>query len=417
MLTRFFQERRDQLIGPLHPRDPALAELFGVRPAAAGVDVSERTAISWPALSCGIRLIAETIGMLPVDVCRRRDRGRDILDNHPAARVLDDPNPEQTAFEFKEMLQSHALWWGNGYAQIIRNKGGIPIELWPLSPDRVTVFRDGAMNLIYRIGLPREPYGMAATSVLLPADEVLHIRGFTRYGLMGDRMTQTFRETIGLGLATELFGALFFGQGANAGGVITHPAQLTEEAQERLRKQKENQVAGISRAHRVMILEEGMTWHQTSVDPEKAQFLGTRQFQVVEASRILRIPPHLLYDLTRGTFSNIEQQGIEFVTYTMMPWAVRWEQRLRKMLLGFKDASSTYFKFRMNSLLRGDSAARLAFYQGMIQNGVFSQNDVLELEDLNPIEGGDVHRILSTLVPITGPDVPKPEGAPQSGQE
>ena len=420
LLTRYFEQR--DLIGALHPRDPALAELFGVRPSSSGVDVSERTSLSWSALSCGIRLLSESTASLPVDLRRRvGPREHVTLTDHPAARLMVDPNPEQTAFEFKELLMAHAVWWGNAYAQIVFNNRGIPIELWPLSPDRVTLFRDGMANLVYRVGLPREPWGISAQSMLLPADEVIHIRGFSRYGLVGDRMTQTFREAIGLGLATELFGALYFGQGTSSSGILEHPGVLSEAAQDRLRRQKENQVAGMSKAHRMMVLEEGMTWHETMIQPERAQFILTRKFQVIEAARILRVPPHMLYDLERGTFSNIEQQEIEFLTYTLLPWLVRWEQRLAKRLLGFKDATTTYFKFRINALARGDLAARMAFYTAMVQNGVLCPNDVLGLEDMNPIAGGDTHFRLSTLVPLDTPApglgrVPKP-GVPNTPQD
>lgn len=405
LVGRLF-ERRD-LIGPLHPRDPALAEIFGVRPAAAGIDISERTVLSWTALTSGIRLLAETVGWLPLDVCRHlQPRGRQVLRDHWAAMLLDFPNPEITTIEFKELIQQHAIWWGNGYAQIVYNGRGLPMELWPLNPDRVSVFRDQYGALKYRVGLPNEPFGAQAVSVVLPAEEVLHIRGFSRYGIIGDRMSVTFREAIGLGLATELFGSLFFGQGANAGGFLEHPGTLTAEAQARLKKAKEDQIGGISRSHRLMVLEEGMKFNQTMIEPEKAQFLLTRQFQVIEAARILRIPPHMLYDLERGTFSNIEQQETEFVTFSLMPWLVRWEQRLRLQLLGLKDFGSTYFKFRVNALLRGDTSARGTFYQQGIQNGWFSQNDVRQLEDENPIDGGDTYRVLSTLQPVT---TPKPD--------
>lgn len=421
LLTRYFEQR--SVVDLAHPRDPKIIDLFGLwRETRAGVPVTEKEALSWTAFSAGVRLLAETLGSLPLGVYREipppepagRTR-REELRNHPVAQLLAWPNDEMTPFELVELMQGHAVWWGTGYAQIVYNGGGMPVELWPMNPDRVTPQRDAAGELEYRIGLPEELFGKATQSTVLPADEMLVIRGFSRYGVIGDRVTRTFREAIGLGLATELFGAAFFGAGANAGGVLEHPGALTEEAQERLRKQKEKQVKGLDRAHRLLILEEGMKFHQTTIEPEKAQFLGLRKFQVTEAARILRIPPHMLYDLERATFSNIEHQAIQFVTYTMTPWAVRWEQRLKKQLLGPKDFARVYFKFNMNGLLRGDMQARMAFYQAGIQNGWFSQNDVRELEDLNPIKDGDTYRAPANLTPVDAPPAPAPAKAPPVG--
>lgn len=409
LLTRYFEQR--DVVNPRHPKDPALAEMFAYRDGSSGVEVNERTAMSWTALSAGCRMISETLASLPLDVNERRTpRGRTPRPDHPTAELFRWPNDEMTIWEVIDVMQGHALWWGNGYAQIVFDGARRPIELWPMSPDRVTMERNASGAIQYRISLPDEPFGAGRESTVLPADEVLHIRGFSRYGLLGERMVYTFREAIGLGLATERFGALFFGQGLNAGGILEHPSQLSTDAQKRLLEQKERQAGGMSRAHKTMILEEGMKWHQTTVDPDKAQFLGTRKYQVTEASRILRIPPHMLYDLERATFSNIEHQAIEVVTYTMTPWAVRWEQRLAKTLLGRKDYKSVYFKFNMNALLRGDMAARMNFYQSGIQNGWLSQNDVREYEDLNPIKDGDTYRAPANLLPVGAPP-PTPEPA------
>ena len=416
LLTRYFEQRG--VVNLTHPRDPALAELFGARDASSGVQVNERTAVGWTALSSGVRLKSETIASLPIDVLRRLEpRGRKPLPSHPVAALLAHPNPEMTSFEFRDLMGSQMYWWGNAYAQIIWDARGIPVELWPLSADRVTIDRDLFGNLIYRISLPSEPFAQARSSATLPADEVLHIRGWTRYGLLGERMTKVYREAIGLGLVTELFGSLFFGQGANAGGFFEHPAQLSVEAQGRLLKQKENQASGVARAHRLFVLEEGMKFHQMTIEPDKAQFLGLRKFQVTEASRMIRVPPHFLYDLERATFSNIEHQAIEFVTYSMAPDAVRWEQRLGMQLLGPKDRVSTYIKFNMNALLRGDMAARMQFYATGIQHGIFSPNDAREYEDLNPVAGGDTYLAPTNLTPVKflAASPPKTMDATQQG--
>lgn len=403
------------VLSPIHPRDPALAEFFGAyRDAGSGMTVTERTAITWTAIASGIRLSAETIGMLPIDVVRREGRKRTTLQDHPAAKVLTWPNEETSGMEFRDVVQTQIDLWGTGYAQIIYDGARRPIALWQLPTDRVTIERNPRGAIQYRIGLPREPFGASVHSVVLPEDEVLRIRGWSRSGILGERMAVLFRESIGLGLATEYFGALFFGQGANAGGVLEHPGQLSDDAQKRLVKQKEGQIGSITKAHRIMILEEGMKWQQTTVEPEKAQFLGTRTFQILEACRILRLPPHVLYELGRATFSNIEHQSIELVTYSWLPRIRRWETRLAMQLLGPKDFYNTQIKFNLGGLLRGDMATQKDFFTAGIQNGWFSQNDVRELLDLNPIPDGDTYLKPANLQPLGTPAAPpKPLPTPQ----
>lgn len=394
-LARFFfgrEERQTTL-----PRDPAdfLVDMFAGTRSASGVRVGESSAMSWTALAAGIRFLAETLASLPVHVYERSGDGRTkrkLPPGHPLVRLLtDEPNPEMTPFELFELMQTHVVLWGNGYAQIVFDGGGRPIELWPLNPDRVQVDRDSRGRLIYRVSQPATDLGGVSGSAVLPAEEVLHVRGFSRYGLLGERISQVHREAIGLGLATEEYGVRFFGQGLSAGGVLEHPGTLSEEAQTRLRKAKENQVGGLSNAHRLLILEEGMKWSQTTVDPQKAQFLELRRFQVSEASRILRLPPHVLYDLERATFSNIEHQGIELVTYTMLPWVVRWEQRLEKHLISVKMRNQQFVKFNVSALLRGDTKSRYEAYAIAREKGWLSVNDIREFEDMNPVEGGDTY--------------------------
>lgn len=405
-------ESRALVISPKHPQDPALADLFGFgRGVNSGVTVTENTAVTWTAVASGIRLASETMAMLPIDVIRVDGRKRTQLPEHAVAKVLRFPNPEMSAFEFVELMQTFIELWGNAYAQIVFDGARRPVELWPLNPDRVTVERNSQGVVVYRVGLPSEPFGQAATSVVLPADEVLHIRGWSRNGILGDRMAQTFKEAIGLGLVTETFGALFFGQGLNVGGFLEHPGKLTKDAQDRLIKSKENQMGGVSKSHRIAILEEGMKFHQTVLEPEKAQFLALRQFQIGEACRMLRMPPHVLYELSRATFSNIEHQGIELVTYSWLPRARRWETRLAMQLLGPKDFVNTQVKWNFRALLRGDTTAETAAFTAGRQGGWLSPNDIRELMDLNPRKGGDIY-----LDEPAGAPAAKPQPADMGGE-
>lgn len=402
LLTRFFEARG--LSGSSNPQNPAywLVKMLGGTQATSGVKVTRETALGWTAFAAGVRIIAETLGSIPCQIFERLEpRGRELRRNHPLYFLLhDQPNEEMTAFEFFELMQTQIPLFGFAAAQIVYNGGGIPIELWPLNADRITISRNAAGMLQYRVALPRNDMGGVSGSVVLPADEVLLIRGWGG-GIIGRALPTLHKEALGLGLATELFSAGFFGRGAVASGVLEHPGELTEEAQQRIRTMYESQVGGIDRQHRLLILEEGMKWHQTTVDPDKAQLLGLRELQLDEAARMLRVPPHMLANLRRATFSNIEHQRIEFAEDTMRPWAVRWEQRMAMQLFGRKDRNRLFIKFNLDAILRGDLESRYRAYHVGRQAGILSANDAREREDMNPRTdpGGDVYADLPAGVP------------------
>jgi len=371
---------------------------MGAEPASSGVHVDEDTALSATAVWAGVRIISETLAMLPLKLYERVDE----RSKRPARalglyRVLhDEPNPEQTSFEFREMQQGFLLLWGNCYAQKIYNGKGEVSEMWPIVPWRVSVERSPTNAIMYRVRLP----GDTGMDAMIPADDMLHIRGFSTNGLTGDNTVQRFRDSIGLSLAAEQFGGRFFGNGLAASGGLKFPGKLGPEGRKNVRESFREQHGGVSRAHRLMILEEGMEWFQMSTDPEKAQALETRKFQVTEVARILNLPPHLLKDLERATFTNIEHQGQEFVTYTMQPWLTRWEQRLNRSLLLPSQRSRYFTHFQVEGLLRGDSAARASFYGSMFNTGVYSINDIREKEDSEPVEGGDQRFVPLNMVPL-----------------
>lgn len=399
LLRSAIAERRAQNVLIGNPMDPAywVLKLFGgVNPVTSGIDVTPQSALSWTAISAGVRISAETLASLPWGVFeelpdRTSEDGRPLSGGskerpeHPVHFLLHaEPNEEMTAMEFFETVQAHALWWGGSASQIVRNGRGEVLELWPLNPDRCRWERNSRGLLQLRVTLPNDEGGGLWGSTVLPQEEVLWVRGFGTGGRWGASLSQWHREAIGLGIATELFVAAFFGNGAHAGGVIEHPKILSKDAQKRLRDAIDNQVGGLSRAHRTLILEEGMKWNQTTIDPEKAQLLGLRQFQIAEASRILRIPPHLLGDLERAHFNNVEQLSIEFVQHHVRPWAVRWEQRFNKQLFGPKEKGRLHVKANLNAILRGDMETRFKAYQVAIASRIMTPNEVRDLEDLDP---------------------------------
>ncbi|OJF17284.1 MAG: phage portal protein, partial [Bacillaceae bacterium G1] len=320
------------------------------------------------------------------------------------------PNPEITSFSFRETAMAHLCLWGNAYAEIENDGAGRIRALWPLPPWRVQVERDPAtQRLKYIVTLDN------GERQALDVSRVFHVPALSFNGLVGiSPIRWAAREAIGLALATEQFGARFFDQGTNIGGVVTHPKTLSEQASRNLRESINETYAGLGKSHRIMLLEEGMKYERIGIPPEEAQFLETRKFQVTEIARIFRVPPHMLADLERATFSNIEHQSIEFVTHTIRPWLVRWEQAIYRDLL-FPDERKEYFvEFNVDGLLRGDIESRYRAYAIGRQWGWLSANDIREMENKNPIPGGDVYWAPVNMIPaeMMAAQNVEPEDAP-----
>ena len=324
-----------------------------------------------------VRILAETIASLPLHTYKHTARGKEKAKEHRLYYLLhDEPNPEMTSFVFRETLMSHLLLWGNAYAQIIRDGRGNVISLYPLLPDRMVVDRTQAGELYYE-------YQKDIGSVILHRDEVLHIPGLGFDGLVGYSPIAMAKNAIGMALACEEYGATFFANGANPGGVLEHPGVVKDP--KRVRDSWNAVYQGSGNAHRVAVLEEGMKFQSIGIPPEQAQFLETRKYQTEEICRIFRVPPHLVASLDRATFSNIEHQSISFVDNTIIPWVSRIEQSLQRSLFTEAEKKVYFAKFNLNARLRGDAASRANFYQTMRQNGVMSANDIRELEEMNLI--------------------------------
>lgn len=369
--------------------------LFGG--TTSGKAVNERTAMQTSAVYACVRILAESVAGLPLHVYERTANGsKSTKPSHPLYRLLhDEPNREMTSFVFRETLMSHLLLWGNAYAQIIRDGRGFPIALYPLLPDRMAVDRNESGELVYT-------YQSDKGQVKLRRENVLHIPGLGFDGLIGYSPIAMAKNAVGLALATEDYGAAFFANGANPGGVLEHPGVIKPEQADRLRESWQSQFGGAN-AHKVAVLEEGLKFHQMSIPPEQAQFLETRKFQTNEIARIFRVPPHMVGDLEKSSFSNIEQQSLEFVKYTLDPWVVRWEQSLQQALILPSEKATIFIKFNLDGLLRGDYQSRMQGYSTGIQNGFMSVNDVRGLEDMNLLtaeEGGDLHFVNGNMVKL-----------------
>ncbi|GIK15011.1 MAG: hypothetical protein BroJett002_37180 [Candidatus Brocadia sinica] len=375
------KEKRSSLSNP----QAWLVDMFtGGTKSATGVNVTPDRALQASAVHACVRVLSETIASLPLHVYKRLDRGKEKATDHYLYPILHDaPNPEMTSFEFRETMMGHLCLRGNAYAEKVFDRAGRIKELWPLNPDRVTVTRDKTTKqLVYTVTIPDE-----ARKAELGSDRILHIRGLSGDGIIGYSPIKLARESIGLSLATEEYGARFFGNGSRPGGVLEHPGKLGTEARKNLKTSWEEMHKGLEQSHRIAILEEGLKWHQIGIAPEEAQFLESRQFQAVDIARIFRVPPHLVGILDRATFSNIEQQSIDFVVNTIRPWLVRHEQAYKQRLFDIDDVNH-FAEFLIDGLLRGDIQSRYGAYSIGRQNGWLSADDIRELENMNPLPDG-----------------------------
>ncbi len=376
--------------------------LFGV--TTSGKPVNERTALQTTAVYACVRILAEAVASLPLHVYEYTDGGKELVHNHALYKILhDEPNPEMTSFVFRETLMSHLLIWGNAYAQIIRDGAGRVVGLYPLLPNKVSVQRDQTGNLyyVYSRTSDENPMWKGYRDIVLRKEDVLHIPGLGFDGLIGYSPIAMAKNAVGMTLACEEYGASFFANGANPGGVLEHPGVLKDPA--KVRESWNAVYQGSSNSHKVAVLEEGMKYQQIGIPPEEAQFLETRKFQINEIARLYRIPPHMVGDLDKSSFSNIEQQSLEFVKYTLDPWVIRWEQSLQKALFSQSEKSKYFIKFNVDGLLRGDYQSRMSGYATGRQNGWFSANDIREMENMNPItdeEGGNLYLINGNMTKL-----------------
>lgn len=377
----------------------ALMGLEGGATTYAGTSVNATTALQIGAVMSCVRLIAETGASLPRKVYRRTADGREELRLPGDEFLWGQPNPETLGQFFWENVYAHLLLAGNAYIYTPRNALGKLTEMWVVDPRRVTPTRVKPNSptdptLLYFVD--GEPYG---------PDELLHIPGFGTDGIKGLSVVTYARQTLGAALATEEFGARFFGQGTQLSGVLTTDQELKEATVKRLDANWKAAHAGKQNAHKVAILEGGLKWTSISVSPADAQFLEVRKFQRSEIASLFRVPPHLIGDVERSTSwgTGIEQQNIQFITYTLLPWLTRIEEAISDRILAQPDR---FFKFSVDALLRGTLKERYDAYRVAREGGWLSVNDILKLEDRQPIANGDDHLQPLNYAPLGS--VPQP---------
>ena len=389
-------------------RDPRLNEIFGSSSVAdAGVNVTPWTALNYSAVFAAVRIISEAVSSLPLHLYERLPNGgkRRASGTPLYSLVHDAPNDEMGSLQWREASMAHLLLWGNSYSEIVRDLEGNAVELWPLDPSQVKPTRTANGDLFYDVG----------GKVALPRENVLHVSGLSFDGISGISPIAQARQSIGLALAIEQFGAGFFGRGARPGGILTFPGQLSSEARANLRRSFEDLHSGSGNSHRVALLEQGLKWESIGVPPDDSQFLQSREFQVIEICRWFNLPPHKLKELAKMNYNSLEQMNVEFLTDTLRPWLVRWEQQLNRKLLRKQDRERFLFEHAVEGILRGDLQSRYTSYSIARNWGWLSVNEIREKETLNPVEGGDTYLTPQNMAPANGPS-PDPAAA-QSAQQ
>jgi len=408
IFQRIFRRNKEKRSGTYNPAQWLIDWVSGGSATSSGVHVNERTALQYTPFWASVRVISGTLAALPFIVYRRLDAGKERINDHPVYTLLHDrPNEYIDSITFIETLQTHVLTYGNGYAEIQRDGAGRPVALWPLLPDRT--FRK-----ISQGGIPYYEVHMSeGGTVNLPDYNVLHIKGLGFDGYTGYNVVSYHKEAIGYGIAVKEYGHRFFGNNASIGGILEHPNTLSDAAAKRLEESWNKTEAGLSKAHRTKVLEEGMKWTKVGVEPEQAQALEVQKYTVDDCSRIFNIPPHKIGSLERATFSNIEEQNIDFVTQTMFYWFRKWEQECNYKLILPANRRTIFCEILVDGLLRGDTKSRYEAYNIGRNGGWLSADDIRGMENMNPLPDGKGKIYLEPLNMKEAGTEPEPTPPPE----
>lgn len=363
----------------------------------SGMKINDETAFQISAFWDCIKILSEDVATLPLFLYKKLEKGKIKAENHSLYEILNSqPNEEMLSINLLEMLMVNILLWGNAYIHKIYNKAGEIIELWPLYSKYMEIKRDKNNNLFYR-------YTEPGNEKDFNKDNLINITGLTMDGITGLSILKYARESLGLTMATEKFGSAFFGNGTKPSGVLELPDNGRCKDKDAVRAEWNKLYQGVENSNRIAILDYGMKYKPVGIPPEDAQFLQTRQYQIPEICRWFRMPPHKVADLSNATFSNIEHQGIEYVSNTLRPWLVRIEKTLSRGLLNQKEKKKFFIQFNVDALLRGDFTTRMEGYAKARQNGWLNADDIREFEDMNPMPdgaGGEKYLVNGNMVPI-----------------
>ena len=368
----------------------------------SGAVVNEDTAMRVSAVYSCVKVLSEDIAKLPLIVYKRLPRGKERATDHWLQQLLDEPNPWQTGFDFRSMLQAHTELSGVFYAIKTVVRGEVR-ELLPVPPYRVTVEQFADWTLKYNVAWPD------GSTLPVPAENMFHHRGLSLDGINGMSPIAYQRETIGLAMQLLKHGARLFRNGATLGGVLEHPAAMSDGAAKRLKESFEEKYAGVDNAHKILLLEEGTKFNKTGLNAEEAQFLESRKFSRTEIAGFYRVPPHKIGDLDRATFSNVEQQSTDYVIDGLLPRITNLDQRIVRQLLPKAERKTYFVEHLVEGLLRGDYATRMAGYQTAIQSGWVTRNEVREKENMNPGPA----ELDEFLTPLNMDDPSRTDGKPK----
>lgn len=365
--------------------------LFDVFRSSTGIPVDEASAITLSAVWASVRIISETLASIPVDVYYRDGEQRRRASEHPVSKLIaHSPNKTSSSFTFRETLAANLCLHGNAYAVIVRDAAARPIELVSIHPLRVKIKVNKG-----------EKFYVVDDKKTYSDEEMLHFVGLSFDGVKGQSPLDALRDAIGMGIAAQQFGSEFFANGANMGGVLTHPGRLTDDQIKRLKDSWNRSNAGLGKSNGTAVLEEGMKYERIGIPPDAAQFLQSRRFTVEDIARAFRVPPAMLAELSNSsTRANVEEQAISFVRDTMNPYIARFETELNRKLFREDEYGQYYVRFTVDGLLRGDIKSRYSSYSIARQWGWLSVNDIRDLENLNPIEGGDTYLSPLNMAPV-----------------
>lgn len=409
-------DTRATVIGPVPPRDPVLANIFGLGMVAdSGVIVNDNTVYNSSAVFAAVNLLTSTLGTLSCEIIEETRQGKTVVKEKDCfsrdAKVLGHvPNPLMTAFTFFSTSEQHVLMWGNSYAEIERTNGGDMLHLWPIVPNRCRpVIKDGTRDLYYEVQINDNP----SESRYIRSENMLHVPGMGYDGIKGYSVLDKAKDSIGLTLATEKHGNKSFRNSAIPSGILVSDGTLKDPQITRMRKSWNDQHQGLDNVSRIAILEAGLTYQAISMSNADAELLGTRKFQIAEIARWFNVPPHMLKDLEKATFSNITMQSEEFIIYSVMPWIIRFEQEInRKIFLPtWTTNSKKYVKFNFEVFMRPQMLERFKAYNLGIISGFLNRDECRNAEGLNNIPDGKGQEYLTPLNMQPIPD----EGTKQDG--
>ena len=371
-------------------RDPALPAWVTSSASESTVPVTETSALRFPPVWAAVQCIAGDVASLPFFHYRRRpDGGKERYPSRLYKVLHDEFNPDMTAMLGRETMTAHVLLWGNAYAEIVRNDLGQVVALYPIEPNRVMPDRAPSGAIVYRVARSD------GTTVDVPAERILHVVGLGFNGLVGYSPIAMLRGALGVGLAAERLGGEVMARGAKYSGFFEHPRTLGATAHAHLKESMATDLPGSYR-----ILEEGMQYKAGSMPLRDAQFIDIKKFAVTDVARIFGIPPHKIGDLERATFSNVEEQNLDYVITTLRRWLVRWEQECNRKLIAPLEKTQQFTEHLVDGLLRGNIQSRYSAYSQGINNGFLSPNDIRKFENLDPIEDGDTYLVQGAMVPL-----------------